>query len=251
MTDWSFYIDVDNDGLMETSDIVYRVKWQGSNQNTSRELWSYTPSITGGDVLVSPTTGFADGYDMPGTISNRQLLSAITGGSGTGLMMETFLPWSTLCGIGCSPQSVRFHISSSNGSNLPNNIVDNMDGPCGSGGAIVILDLNVDKVASFSETVGGGPNFTYHADRYQRTGWKCYWRQHHRCIAPGVSYVSDNSASTGTTFTDTGDAGSDPDLWTISNLNDGQSISLIITVSPDVVGSNTVVSNTASQLTLN
>ena len=101
---------------------------------------------------------------MPGTISGKTLINEVFGGAADGLSLETAIPWDIICGLNCPPQSIRFHISSSNGTNLPNNIIDNMDGPGGvGGGAIVILDLGVTKIASATTVTGGSaaPTFDY------------------------------------------------------------------------------------------
>ncbi|MEX0944001.1 MAG: hypothetical protein WD002_15835 [Pseudomonadales bacterium] len=249
ITDWWFYIDVNNNGVMETSDLLFRVNWQGSNQTTNREIWAYTPATPEGDLLVNPNPpGTADGYDMPGTISNRQILSSTTGGSATGLEMETFIPWSTICGIGCEPQSVSFHISSSNGTNLPDNVADNMDGPGsgeGGGGAIVILDLSVTKTASISQIVGGGGNFTYTITVANEGGGDATGVSITDLLPAGINYISDDATSTGTTYDEvTG-------LWDIVALADSDSVTLNLTVLPDVVESDTMIGNTADSLTLN
>jgi uncharacterized repeat protein (TIGR01451 family) len=151
-TDWWFYIDTDNDGLMESTgghtDRLLRVGWTGSNGKTTVQLYDYVEAVAGGDPLICPATGLysvasgwcpsldvADGYDMPGTAGTEIPLSTPdaknqNGGSTTGpnkgVEMETRISWAAL-GFGV-PSSVGFHISSSNGSNIPTQINDNMNG---------------------------------------------------------------------------------------------------------------------------
>src|SRR5262245_46360434 len=96
-TDWWFYIDKNADGLLQSGENVLRVSWQGSNRSTTRTLCTYTAVAPGGDPIVSPSTGQADGYDMPGTLGACAALAPNpAGGDNTGLRMETWLPWSAL-----------------------------------------------------------------------------------------------------------------------------------------------------------
>ena len=161
-TDWWFYIDTDTDGVMESTgghvDKLLRVAWTGSNGKTTVQLYNYVEAVAGGDPLVCPATGpnsvadgwcplatFADGYDMPGTVGTEIVLSlpdaknqngGSTSGTSKGVEMETRISWAAL-GFGV-PSSVGFHISTSNGSNIPKQINDNMNGFGGGIGIIVI-----------------------------------------------------------------------------------------------------------------
>jgi len=245
VTDWWFYIDADNDGLMESSDILFRVKWSGSNQNTERELWEYVPVAAGGDPLTGASLNQADGYTMPGTVKKgkSQALGSATAGSVNGLQMETFLPWDLICGTGCGPTSVRFHIASSNGTNIPSSIVDNMDGPGGNGGQIQFFDLAVGKSASVTSAVGGGSPFDYTLTITNTGGGDATGVSLTDVLPAGVTYVS-SSASVGSYDPASG-------LWTVGTLLDAAVATLTITVTPDAIASATVVTNTASGLTLN
>jgi len=161
-TDWWFYIDTDNDGLMESTgghtDKLLRVAWTGSNGNTTVQLYDYVEAVAGGDSLVCPATGtnsvadgwcpvadVADGYDMPGTVGTEDTLSlpdansqngGSTSGANQGVEMETRISWAAL-GFGV-PSSVGFHIATSNGSNIPTQINDNMNG---FGGGIGVIEI--------------------------------------------------------------------------------------------------------------
>jgi uncharacterized repeat protein (TIGR01451 family) len=166
-TDWWFYIDTDNDGLMESTgghtDKLLRVAWTGSNGNTTVQLYDYLEAVAGGDSLVCPATGtnsvadgwcpvadVADGYDMPGTVGDEIALSlpdvndqngGSTSGTSKGVEMETRISWAAL---GFSvPSSVGFHISTSNGINIPTQINDNMNG---FGGGIGIIEIPPDFI---------------------------------------------------------------------------------------------------------
>jgi uncharacterized repeat protein (TIGR01451 family) len=228
VTDWWFYIDTDNDGLMETTDVLYRVGWQGSNQTTTREIWTYDPVNPSGDFLVGGSANVADGHDMPGDISPSSSFPSITGGAANGTSMETFIPWALLCGsVGCPPQSVRFHISSSNGTNLPNNVIDNMDGPGGvGGGAITILDLGVGITASKTTVASGAavPTFTYTTSLINNGGGNATNVGVQLAINTAFEFVS-AAPSVGTYNSGTG-------LWSGFGLVANATANLVVTVRP-------------------
>ncbi len=123
-----FYLDLDEDGLLESWEPVLLVEWRGSNRRTDTYLWGYTPGSSGGDPLVDGS-GFADGWTMPGAVSSPAALESVFGGESTGIRMEARVPWTALGLAGPSP--VQFHVASSASSNLPSQIHDNMAGPDG------------------------------------------------------------------------------------------------------------------------
>ena len=241
VTDWWFYLDTDADGLMETGEIVFRVKWQGSNRSTVTTFWDYTESAAGGDPMVSPGTGFGDGYTMPGIVTlNIGLLGySSSGGASSGTEMESYISWSKL-GF-AAPGNVGFHISSSNGSNLPKNIIDNMDGPAG--GELFPDDLEVTKTADAS-SVYGGDTFTYTVSVYNGATIAFTSVEITDVIPSIVNYVS-HSAPAGTTYTDT-DADSRPDLWSIPSIDPLETLTLTITVA----GGNVTATMPATTATL-
>jgi uncharacterized repeat protein (TIGR01451 family) len=127
-----YYADTNNNGLMEAGEPVIYVSWQGSNRTVGVGVGQYVPKVSGGDPLANPTNGLADGYGMPGSITNGRLLSSGSWGSNTGTAMQWFVNWSDL---GITPGTViRWHISSTNttptSGSLANQIDDNMGG-CG------------------------------------------------------------------------------------------------------------------------
>ena len=179
-TDWWFYIDTDNDALMKSTDKLLRVVWGGTTGNTTVELYNYAPAEPGGDSLVCEllgansvddgwcqlnSVGLADGYDMPGTLGTKIALSnsdaenqngGSTTGTSAGVEMETRISWAAL---GCAgPCSISFHISTSNGSNIPARINDNMGGAGGGIGVITFPpDIIVLKSAqTIEDPVNGG-----------------------------------------------------------------------------------------------
>ena len=226
---------------METGEIVFRVKWQGSNRSTVTTFWDYTESAAGGDPMVSPGTGFGDGYTMPGIVTlNIGLLGySSSGGASSGTEMESYISWSKL-GF-AAPGNVGFHISSSNGSNLPKNIIDNMDGPAG--GELFPDDLEVTKTADAS-SVYGGDTFTYTVSVYNGATIAFTSVEITDVIPSIVNYVS-HSAPAGTTYTDT-DADSRPDLWSIPSIDPLETLTLTITVAGGNVTATMPATNTAT-----
>ena len=244
VTDWWFYLDIDADGLMETGEKVFRVKWQGSNGSTVASFWDYTENATGGDPMVSPGTGLGDGYTMPGAISNETAYYSSSGGAvlgvgEKGVKMESYFSWSSVGFL--SPGNIGFHISSSNGSNLPNNIIDNMDGPAG--GELFPDDLEVTKTAD-SASVRGGETFTYTVSVYNG-GTIAFTNVEITDVLPSIVNYTSHSAASGTTYTDT-DADSRPDLWSIPSIDPLETLTLAITVTGGNVPVTMIATNTAT-----
>ncbi|MGB9824107.1 MAG: hypothetical protein ACPLN0_06655 [Candidatus Hydrothermia bacterium] len=128
------YIDPDADGYMHTGDPVVLLTWSGSNRTVYEYLHDYNAvnNITG-DPIVDPVTGTADGYTMPGTLSNQRNLGSYIWGSVSGTEMEFRVSWTNL-GIQPPPSGVfGFHISSARGSasNVPSQVEDNAGPPYG------------------------------------------------------------------------------------------------------------------------
>lgn len=236
VTDWWFYMDTSGDQRMNTGEKVMRVKWSGSNRNTSVSLYTYTQAAAGGDVLVSG--GFADGYTMPGTVGAEVVQYSATGGGSTGLQMEARLPWSVLGLSG--PSNMGFHISSSNGGNLPGNVIDNMDGP--SGNQLFPGDLQVEKTASASLATSNS-TFTYTVT-LRNLGFNIATSLViSDVLPPDVIYLS-HSASAGT-FADS-NANGIPDRWSLASLAGQTNATLTITARGASVTANVVSTNTAS-----
>jgi uncharacterized repeat protein (TIGR01451 family) len=191
-----------------------------------------------------PSVGVADGYDMPGTINNETMISknqngGSTSGGAAGVEMETKISWAALGYTG--PSSLGFHIASSNGSNMPNNTKDNMDGPGGSGGSILFTDLAVSKTAS-STSVNSGSSFSYTITLTNNGGSDASGVALSDILPAGVSYVS-AVASHGSYNQASG-------LWTVGALVNAEIATLTLNVSADTVPVATVITNTADGLTL-
>ena len=237
--EWWFYLDLDNDGRMQSGEPVFHVSWQGSNRRTERTLWTYIAADTLlGDPLVSPVTGFADGFDMPGDISSSQGLDSgpiPTGGSTVGTEMEIHLAWADLGLPGLT--SLGFHIASSNGTNVPNQLDDNMDGITGN--ALSFSDLGLAKAVNPATSLSGNTvDYTITLTNLGSTDTTNVV-VNDDLVAAGLTYVSDDSASSGTGYDSaTGD-------WSVPLLSSLASIDLIVRVTATVT-STRVFNNTAA-----
>ncbi len=136
-----FYLDTDEDGLMETGEPVVGVAWWGNNRRTLVDLYRYNASGAPGDPLAD-ALGRADGWTMPGTITWLRELENVRGGAANGIEMEARVSWADL---GVPPATpMRFHVSSSNSSNAPSQIDDNVAGAGGGVGQTRIADVTLD-----------------------------------------------------------------------------------------------------------
>ncbi len=240
VTDWWFYIDTNADGVLTSGEKVFRVNWQGANRKTNTELWDYVASNAGGDPLTN--AGVGDGYTMPGGITNQvSLYSNVVAGAASGTEMESRVTWVQLLGTGGGPSNLRFHISSSNGTNLPNNILDNMDGPAG--GQLFPKDLQISKTASVASILGNQP-FTYTITVFNAAIVDFTNVVISDVIPATTTYVSDTPEA-GTTFDDT-DANSIPDEWSIPTLPANTTYTLTIDVKAGVVPVTMTATNTAT-----
>ncbi|MBW3020517.1 hypothetical protein KY334_04425, partial [Candidatus Woesearchaeota archaeon] len=134
------YLDLGNDGYMNSTDKVARYVWNGASNEIDIWIYDYVPSGTA-DILTG------DGFDMPGTITNGILVEEnLLGGSPSGSYAETRLNWSD---IGIAPGTpIQFHVSSSRGINLPSQIEDNMDSRST---LLVFIDISPDQSSAGSK----------------------------------------------------------------------------------------------------
>lgn len=147
-----FYIDTDDDDRMETGEPVVSVAWWGSNRRTLVELHAYVAADPGGDPL-GDATGSADGWTMPGTVTPLRTLEEMRGGARNGIEMESRVAWTDLAVAPGSP--VRFHVATSNSTNVPQQIHDNMGGPGGAIGTTRFAGVRVTP-PTLSATVSPG-----------------------------------------------------------------------------------------------
>lgn len=266
---WWFYLDLNANGLMETGEKVYSVEWSGSTGKTEANLYDYTASAAGGDPLTSG--GTADGYTLPGTISNKTNVygappSSVTGGSADGIEMEAYLPWSVIFPSSSVPTPLGFHIASSNSTNLPGQIDDNMDDVNENFMFFGDTDLVVTKTAVamdgttvITDAVGGN-QFQYIITVENTGAFGTFNRDASGVtiddiLPAGLTFVS--ATSTVASATTTVDQGSySANTWTIGDLAFESTATLTITVTVDNPPNTTtqadplVVTNTANNLQL-
>lgn len=121
-----FFVDADNDGLLETGEPVMRIRWRGSNGSTQTRSDTYVAANPAGDP--SSNNGVHDGYSPPGTTANGPTIENNYGGTRNGLEMEARFPWAT---IGIGPGSlVDIHVSATSTENaFPTGVEDNAGRP--------------------------------------------------------------------------------------------------------------------------
>ncbi len=239
VTDWWFYMDTDADGLLQTGEPIFHITWQGNTQATNAELGTYTEVAVGGDPLTN--TGVGDGYFMPGVYTSGASLYSTNDGASTGTEMESFVSWASLGLAG--PGNIRFHISSSNGPNMPTQVIDNMDGPGGAGGQLFPQDLQVSKIASVASILGNQP-FTYTVTVYNAAIIDFTNVVISDVLPATVTYAS-HTAEAGTTFDDS-DANTIPDEWNIPTIAANATYTLTINVTAGVVPVTMTATNTAT-----
>jgi len=126
-----YYGDNNNDGKMETGEPVVIVAWQGANRTISVSVGTYSAVASGGDPLTS-SSGYGDGYTLPGTVVNIVAKGGGTWGGANGLEMEWKVQWTDL--NVASGSAIGWHVSSTNSQpgagSFPGQVDDNMGG-CG------------------------------------------------------------------------------------------------------------------------
>ena len=152
--DLLFYLDVNNNGLMETNEPVVTISWSGSNGNAVGEIYNYVQANSGGDAVSG------DGSDMPGSLQTRLHLGNIGKGSASGTTLEVSVPFTQLYKQGSivpldmltATEQFKFHVASINGSpsSVPgaNSINDNFGG-CYSGLMLLpvkLVDFKADRL---------------------------------------------------------------------------------------------------------
>ncbi|MBW2699772.1 MAG: hypothetical protein JRF33_03045, partial [Deltaproteobacteria bacterium] len=144
-----FVIDIDGDQLAEASDYVLQVLWQGSNRATAKTLYYYEPFTAEGDPMVDPGTGFADGFDMAGSLG--AVVAGIPGPNGggpDGFVFEESIPWALISdehGQLVSPGSSMFwHVCAHNNTTI-SEASDNLGDPSGGIGSFGFSGLRIEE----------------------------------------------------------------------------------------------------------
>ena len=126
------YLDLDRDGVMETTDKVLVVRMRSDSRNADADLRTYTPASPVGDSLADGAW-LADGWTLPGGVSGGS--GNVAPGAGNapgGAVYETAIRWSRL---GIPPGSaILYHASCAGGTSLPSEIEDNMGAASGGPG---------------------------------------------------------------------------------------------------------------------
>ena len=164
------------DGYMNNGEPVFRVKFTNGNAGSMQvEVLRYVVNTTidyeagKGNPMVSPVTGYADGYSMKGSIldavaptsSNGEIFQAASTEDGFGV--EFSVPWSFFRSYTANSSSnpipqgniFTYHVSLLNGSDGISNAQDNAGGCCAgvaaSGQAeVIILSKATTSATSFS-----------------------------------------------------------------------------------------------------
>ena len=136
-----YYIDTNEDARMSTGEFVVGVSWWGNTRQTDIELYRYNATVVGGNPL-GDASGFADGYDMPGSLTGLGAVESGRFGAANGIEMESRIAWSRLGVAAGTP--VMFHVSTSNSTNIPQSVLDNMGGPGGLVGWTRVVGVRVD-----------------------------------------------------------------------------------------------------------
>ncbi len=117
--EYMIYIDRNNDGVMQSTDMVMDYSFNGAAYQASKSgLYRYNPSVSSGDAMVG------DGARMPGSLG-----AAVSGasfaaaGGADGLETEGRVTWASLGIAAGSPIRLKWAISLN--TNLPGSIQDN------------------------------------------------------------------------------------------------------------------------------
>jgi hypothetical protein len=154
-----FYLDLNEDGKLSSTEYVVGVSWQGSNRATETALYPYIPRPAQAIRWVmppgSPTAGTCPARSRAGSRSKSGF-----GGAANGVEMEDRIAWSRLGVPSGTP--VKFHVSASNSTNLPSGILDNMAGPGEKIGWMRSFGVRLDPDRSTTSTSPGRVVFAQH-----------------------------------------------------------------------------------------
>lgn len=133
-----YYVDINNNDLMNLNEPVLHFNWSGANGNVTVSVANYIPAA---DALSNTISQNLDGGSLWGTLTPRTNLGQLGKGSADGRSMEVMIPLSNLTQLDLSGnvinqlqpgQDFKFHLSTINGniSSIPNlnSINDNFGG---------------------------------------------------------------------------------------------------------------------------
>ena len=143
-TDILYYIDVNNNDMMDYKEPVFHISWSGSNGNATIEVYDYIPALLGSNQMSSNV----DGSRLMGTLSKRTNSGSgnandgcVATGSPDGKAIEIKLPFAKITQLNILNQVInqltfgqdfKFHVSTINGGvgSVPglNSINDNFGG---------------------------------------------------------------------------------------------------------------------------
>jgi len=248
-----YYADTNLDGYMDNTEPVIVAEWQGNNRRVDIYLATYNPTYayaTTGDPMTDPSTGFGDGWSLPGNLTNiTGPIAPYSGtfGSTSGLAMEFAVPWSALGFTGTAGHQI--HVSSTNAnknaSNLGSQIDDNLGGCGGGGGTTQYADLAFSGAYSLQAAPASSVYGIHHLVNLGNGDDAFSFASTITGLhSPSVSlYLDDGDA-----IYDTGDA---PIAGTVA-LASGSSVDVIIVygIAPSAVGMATVTTTATSEFSL-
>jgi hypothetical protein len=160
--DFIFYIDVNNNDVMEYREPVYHISWSGANRNVTVKTKNYNPSIL--NILLNTISVNLDGAKLMGTLTDRGNPgpgSSSGKGSADGKSIEIRIPFTQITKLNTLgnvedqltfSENFKFHLSSINGGigSVPgsNSINDNFGG-CLNAPTFISYNLPI-KLESFS-----------------------------------------------------------------------------------------------------
>ena len=179
---YSFIMDVNVNGIAETTDRVLQATWKTGSRTVEVKLFAYVPFATAGDSLTCPNAGvcpsasnphgevgFADGYTMLGSTGTQLWTPPAPvpacsgsgagdecGGDGIGTRFEVLVPWAQLGVPARSP--IFWHVAASTNTNF-SQAKDNVGGPDGRVGAFGVY--GVDFTADLNGSMRSPGSYDY------------------------------------------------------------------------------------------
>lgn len=156
-----FYMDSNQNVYMDNGEKVFQILTLNSSASVDKYQSYNQAALRDNDKLESPTTGYADGWAIQGTVTDltvpappspgiTPLAALFTQNFSDGTVVEGFearFPWYLITPINPAyatyPFPLSFHISSLSGTQVPGSIQDNMGGPGGKTGTFAYSGVTV------------------------------------------------------------------------------------------------------------